>query len=243
MSRTIPCTCLVICLSRCGTARLTAAEPLDEAQAAAKLELFGVRLTRDEKLPERPVVALDLGPSHHFSARYLHLLAPLRRLRRLDLKEIAVTDSGLDQLQGLADLEDLNLSWTRITDTGLMQLRRFQHLRTLKLASTEIGDAGLLALVSLDRLETLDLSGTKVTDAGLQYLGELTSLRHVYLWRSKVTPEGVKSLKRILPATELRLVVKFEGFEYPERPIVPIPAARPVPQLVVPQVNVRPGKP
>jgi hypothetical protein len=94
-------------------------------------------------------------------------LAPLTRLRTLDLYSTEVRDTGLAHLTPLAQLQTLNLSYTNVTDAGLAHLASLAQMqKTLDLTSTKVTDAGLAHLALLAQMQTLDLSRTKVTDAG-----------------------------------------------------------------------------
>ena len=78
--------------------------------------------------------------------------------------------AGLEQLNGLTDLQTLDLAGTEVTDAGLTHLKGLTQLVSLDLSGTNITDAGLMNLKGLTRLVTLDLSGTNITDAGARKL-------------------------------------------------------------------------
>lgn len=84
----------------------------------------------------------------------------------------------------------LNLAGTAVTDAGLAELAGFAQLRRLNLSRTAIGDAGLAHLRGLARLEVLNLYGSKVTDAGLAHLREAPALRKIYAFETMVTAGG-----------------------------------------------------
>ena len=77
-----------------------------------------------------------------------------------------VTDTGLENIKGLGELQTLNLWATKITDTGLENLKGLSQLRTLDLGETKITDAGLEHFKGLSQLQTLNLVGTNVTRYG-----------------------------------------------------------------------------
>src|SRR5712691_11471173 len=71
---------LLTCLS--GAARA------DEASAVKAIENLGGKVTRDDKLPGKPVIGVNLGGTK-------------------------VTDAGLKELKDLKHLTSLNLGWTK----------------------------------------------------------------------------------------------------------------------------------
>lgn len=69
-----------------------------EDKAVAVVEKMGGKITRDEKLPGKPVVATDLfGPK--VTDAGLKELAPLKNLTTLSLRDTKVTDAGVAELQ------------------------------------------------------------------------------------------------------------------------------------------------
>ena len=83
-----------------------------------------------------------------------------------------VTDSGLQHVRELVNLEYLYLGGTQITDGGLEHLEGLTKLRVLVLAETQVSDAGLEHLKGLATLEKVTLHFTQVTDAGVADLVE-----------------------------------------------------------------------
>src|SRR2546421_372222 len=114
----------------------------DEASAVKAVENLGGKVTRDDKLPGKPVIGV-----------HLH--------------EIGVTDAGLKELADLKQLTCLYLPGTPVTDAGLKELADLKQLTTLGLASTQVTDAGLKELADLKQLTALNLEGTKVTADGM----------------------------------------------------------------------------
>jgi len=85
---------VVVCL--CASCQSPAAR---EEKAVKAIEALGGLMIRDERLPGRPVVEVNLGGTK-------------------------VTDSGLKDLKELKDLQFLCLAGTKISDAGLKDLKQ-----------------------------------------------------------------------------------------------------------------------
>lgn len=99
--------------------------------------------------------------------------------RSRDPNEKRVTDVGLENLKGFAELEHLNLMGHDITDTGLERLK------------------------GLTKLKELHVSGNGITDAGLGHLKGLLHLERLHLSQTRVTPAGKAALRASLPALKV----------------------------------------
>src|SRR5881398_2547136 len=89
---------LLACLS--GAARA------DEASAVKAVENLGGKVTRDDKLPGKPVIGVNLGHTK-------------------------VTDAGLKEWKDLKQLTSLALNSTGVTGTGLKELADLKQLTSL----------------------------------------------------------------------------------------------------------------
>ncbi len=76
------------------------------------------RLTDISLAPLTKLRSLDVGYSS-FSDKGLEGLAGLKELRRLNLQDTMVTDEGLKHIAELTSLEELDLSGTRVTEKGI----------------------------------------------------------------------------------------------------------------------------
>ena len=92
------------------------------------------------------------------------------RAEAVYLDTAPVTDSDMEHVRVLANVEKLSLKGTQVTDAGLVHLRGLKQLAELKLDNTPITDAGLVHLRGLTNLTLLSLRGTKVTDTGVAEL-------------------------------------------------------------------------
>ena len=100
---------------------LSGAARADEASAVKAVENLGGKVTRDDKLPGKPVIGV-----------HLH--------------EIGVTDAALKELADLKQLTWLSLAGTRVTDAGLKELKDLKQLTRLNLADTKVTDDGVAEL-------------------------------------------------------------------------------------------------
>jgi WD40 repeat protein/Leucine-rich repeat (LRR) protein len=124
-------------------------------------------------------------------------LQALSQLRRLEIGPFLragprFSDSDLEHVKGLSDLESLHLFGNQVTASGLEHLKGLTKLR--ELTFTGITDAGMANLSGLSLLERLYLDGG-VTDAGLIHLKGLAKLRELSLGHTKVTGPGLEHLE------------------------------------------------
>ncbi len=128
-----------------------------------------------------------------------------RAVVEVDLSRTSATDSDLERLASLAQLQTLNLSGTATTDRGLKVLRNIPSLKKLNLNLTKISDSGLAYLVDLPALEELYLIETPLTDASVEYLQRMTHLKQLILLRTRLTPAAVSTLRRQLPTAAIQI--------------------------------------
>jgi len=146
------------------------------------------------KLPE-PTVAFGLVLfASGITDTGLEELAGLKNLQRLDLVGTRITDAGLEKLAGLKNLQGLNLLGTQITDAGLEKLAglKLKELRIPDEAETDLGLKHYLAAIEEPR--ELNLSGWEITDAGLAKLAGMKNLQHLYLEGTGITDAGLVHL-------------------------------------------------
>lgn len=155
---------------------------------------------------QKPVVFADL---HGFykPAAALDSLAPLTKLRELNLHGASFSDADLERLRGLPNLRILNLSGTKITDAGLAVLQTLPNLQVLNLNETRISNAGLQYLRGMPNLQNLMLYGTKVSDDGLAQLQSVQTLQKLLLGGSRsITDRGMASVGAMSQLRDLTLL-------------------------------------
>lgn len=136
---------------------------------------------------------LFIGEPGHFQQ--------IGRVPKLDLSfETTVGNTEVGRLSLLRGLEDVDLSHTNATTDGVVQLQPLS-LTHLGLRGTQFHDYGVPSLPP--RLRVLDLSKTQVTDGAVPHLANLKDLLKLNVSDSKITADGLKTLRRVLPSTEI----------------------------------------
>ena len=125
------------------------------------------------------------------------VLSPLnhaRSIRGLKLERTECTDSMLEELTVLGQLEMLDLSGNKLlTKQGLSRIREANRLRDLRIADmSSDGDEVLRSIQGLRALQSLDLSNTPVTDKGILALRGLISLRALRLDSGQLSDQSAR---------------------------------------------------
>ena len=95
----------------------------DEAAAVKAIKELGGTVERDDKLPGKPVSAVDFLKNTPTDA-VLKELKELKSLQKLDLTATKVTDAGLKELKELNSLQWLYLYNTKVTAAGAEKLQK-----------------------------------------------------------------------------------------------------------------------
>lgn len=175
----------VVALADAVRAGATAAEELDLSWSPLSLYVPRAVVELARRMRRGRLALSDTG----VGARVLRGLTarppadPDRGVRRLELSEEPVTDSGLHSLAawpGSCHLEFLDVSYPHrrpgISDGGVEALAHSGYLaglRELRLAGTGVGDRGVAALARVPPawdLRRVDLSDTAVTPVGVRLL-------------------------------------------------------------------------
>ena len=86
------------------SAGVVIADDADESKFIEKVELLGGTVERDDNLPNRPVVGVSFIRSQRFNDKHLQLLKACKRLTKLDISCIGITDVGLTVVGELTNL-------------------------------------------------------------------------------------------------------------------------------------------
>jgi internalin A len=162
--------------------------------------LYGWKLTDQglELLSGTEIHSLDLRDWGVTDAG-LKVVAGLKKLTHLNLRETKVTAEGLKALAGMK-LHQLELSEIAKTDLGLKHyLAAIKPYPALNFTGWAITDAGVPELVQLQGLEQLSLTGTHITDMSAPHLTQLKGLQLLWVVDTKMTSSGVALLKKGLP--------------------------------------------
>jgi hypothetical protein len=108
----------ILCLSLLLLLALTSpASASDDAQESIMAEItrLGGQFERDENLPGKPIIKVDLH-STKVTDSDLKLLKKLPELRTLDLRLTGISDAGIANIKKLTKLQTLNLFRTQLTE-------------------------------------------------------------------------------------------------------------------------------
>lgn len=165
------------------TSLVIEAAPIDDGSLAILSALTGLE---DLSLAGCAGVS-DLG---------LRALAPLIRLRSLDLSAASLSGAVFEGFDGLESLQTLKLNGCgALAGEALLGLAGLPRLEVLELrGSAGLEAAGLRALSRCRGLETLDLSGSVLDRRGLEPLGELPRLGTLNLSGTPVDDRSLEAL-------------------------------------------------
>jgi len=170
--------------------RLPRLEVLRLAVNAISPELLS-QLTSQEHLTE-----LLLRDAPMSDEQFVQLMQNVRHLKRLTLRRVSgLTDSGLEAVASLPELEVLALIEMRISGSGLALVGRIARLRSLDLRNCEglVAD-GYRALLALDQLTEVKIGGLAVDDSVLDSVATLRSLQSLSVEDAPVSADAVRRL-------------------------------------------------
>lgn len=152
--------------------------------------------------------------STKFNDTWMPHIAKLTNLKTLRFTNNGVlTDSGMEQLAGLQNLESFSFVGTKITGMAYAKFEGFSKLIKVSHRGSSINDEGLKELCDhLPNLESISLAHAKFTDAGAVHLAKLTKLKGFEIGTSNATPASLKHIQA-LPLESLQL---GEGFDKSE---------------------------
>jgi tetratricopeptide (TPR) repeat protein len=125
-------------------------------------------------------------------------LAKMKSLKDLCLTNNAISDKGVEYLQGL-DLYILRLSETDVTDKCLDSLVGMKSLFALNLDVCNITDAGVRKLLKLRSLQAIGLESTHVSYESLCELANLNFLESLHVSFCGLSDEEAAKLRKTLP--------------------------------------------
>ncbi|MBU6451603.1 MAG: hypothetical protein KGS72_07490 [Cyanobacteria bacterium REEB67] len=123
-------------------------------------------------------------------------ICKLSELRRLDMVECEVTDSGAMAIEKLKKLERFALATANVNGAYFKVLPTLPNLRCLGVSNNKLTAENVATLSLATSLETINLTGSHITDQGLKHLATLKNLRGLDLNSNpEVTIAGLLPLK------------------------------------------------
>lgn len=176
-------------------------------EAIAAVEKLGGKVQRDDRAPQRPVIAVDLSVPHgNYDAEKLRCLTNFKRLRSLKLTGFCVTNAHMRIVSQLTSLEHFEAWQAEITDEGVCLLGKLSNLKELQLPICySVTDKSLEGLKTLRRLERLGLHGTHLEGKRFNAMACSPVLKKLDLRGSGCTDQGVEALKGFVQLESLDL--------------------------------------
>jgi internalin A len=145
------------------------------------------------------IVELDLTGAWVTDADMIKV-AQLRHLRKLDLSQTRITDSGLEHLKSLENVAGLTCHYAEyLTEDGISHLRNWKQLERLNLRGTKVTSKVFASLAKLTSLRSLDIAFTQIEDEGFEQLSALTKLESLAIGGNRLSGAAL-SLLKLLPA-------------------------------------------
>lgn len=201
-----------------GTKGGYAEEPLKPGQRIVELSLNSHRELRDEQLkaleslPHLTYLQLDHTNISDKGAAHVRFC---KKLRKLTLREVSITDRSVDVFSQLTALRELDLWGTNITDEGLMSLVQLPNLESLTLHETSVSDQGVALFYGKASLKEIGLGKTHVTIQAKEKLRE--SIPGISIWPDDAPSGETESTQQDgadQPATAPES--KAEGYSQPQ---------------------------
>lgn len=183
-----------------------AEDSFDESLAVTKIELLGGRLTRNDKLPGKPVVGIKFGQESRFGDKYTHLLSRFGHLERLHLAGLQISDSCLREVAAFQTLTEVDVyKCPLVTDAGIQELSKLRNLTYLGCVNCDqMTDDAVQGMEKLTKLTTLYIGGRKFTDIGTSRVAEFKSLNELGIV-GLVSDKGLEAITSLPKLTTLYL--------------------------------------
>ncbi|XP_078429075.1 leucine-rich repeat (LRR) family protein [Wolffia australiana] len=144
------------------------------------------------------VEEVDFRGENCVDAEWMAYVGAFRYLNSLNLSGCrGIRNSVIWPITGMVSLKDLDLSrCSKITDSGIEQILSIPNLEKLSISLTRVTSKGIKQLASLVKLRSLNLGGLPCTDQALGSLTALVKLEHLVLWGSEITDKGSLAFTR-----------------------------------------------
>lgn len=184
-------------------------QSIDKAnQATSNLLALGVKLSSTS--PQATFYdSVDWG-DHTVEDRQIDWMLQLSGIKRLTIRQSALTDLGWQKLSKLSAIEHLDLRDTDIDNRQLQSLvGGMNNIRSLKLGGVSgrcrVSDAGLEALCRLPNIKSISLDGLAITVAGLTHLAQCKQLAELNLAKTGIGDDALESVGQLESLRKLRL--------------------------------------
>lgn len=153
--------------------------------------------------------SVDWG-DHTVEDRQIDWMLQLTGIKRLAIRQSALTDLGWQKLSKLSAVEHLDLRETDIDNDQLQRLvGGMNNIRSLKLGGVSgrcrVSDAGLEALCRLPNVKSISLDGLAITVAGLKHLAQCKQLAELNLAKTGIADDALESVGQLESLRKLRL--------------------------------------
>ena len=114
---------------------------------------------------------------------------------------IALKTAFNAKLDNGGNVTSVNLSPVRITDSDIELLSGLQQVQWLAMQNSELTDAGAkrIAELGFPHLRMLKLDNANITDDGLESLSKLTNLRDLHIRQTRITPKALVAMQASKP--------------------------------------------
>ena len=114
---------------------------------------------------------------------------------------IALKTAFNAKLDSGGNVTSVNLSPVRITDSDIELLSGLQQIQWLAMQNSELTDAGAkrIAELGFPHLRMLKLDNARITDDGLESLSKLTNLRDLHIRQTRITPNALVAMQASKP--------------------------------------------
>lgn len=119
------------------------------------------------------------------------------RIKHLSCYRTSITDTGLEQLAALPNLQMIDIFGTQATGTGLQILKNHEKLISLRFQKSKVTREGIQTIAELQQLSSLEVSLTLLEEEAFQPLAAMKKLRYIGLEGTNISARAVGWLKEL----------------------------------------------
>jgi hypothetical protein len=128
------------------------------------------------------------------------------KLQATGVRPLPLDERVVNALARLRSVEHLNLCWLHVTDTQLQRIATIPDIQVLHLRGNPIGDEGVKSLAKYKGLKRLDLNRTQISDDALEIVGQFQELEYFSLSSPNVKGPGLVHFPKLENLTDLQFV-------------------------------------